>query len=244
MLTTLLFDLDGTLLPLDNDQFMKGYFQRLVSRVSHLLDKDRFVQQLWASTEAMVLSDDPSKTNEQVFKEDFLGKSGLREEQIWPIFVDFYQGEFQMLSHLTRPTPLARQLVRTAIDKGYTAVLATNPLFPRAAIEARMKWAGIADLPFALVTTLEEMHFCKPNPNYFREILQKIGKRPEECMMIGNDGYEDMIAAKLGLQTYLVTDCLIDRNLQPDCITEQGTLQDLLEFIERLPDRTAQGNCR
>lgn len=236
MLNTLLFDLDGTLLPMDNDEFTRGYFKYLVPHVMHLVEQDKFIKLLWASTEKMVRDDDPSKTNEQVFKEDFLSKSGIREEELWPILMDFYEKEFPGLSHLANPTALSRVVVQAAIDKGYSVVVATNPLFPRAAIEARMKWAGVHDLPFTLVTTLEEMHFCKPNPNYYREILQKIGKKPEECMMIGNDGYEDMVSGKLGLQTYLVTDCLIDRNMLTGLIQHQGSMQDLLEFIKGLPD--------
>ncbi|MFC4769290.1 HAD family hydrolase [Effusibacillus consociatus] len=236
MLNTLLFDLDGTLLPMDNDEFTRGYFKHLVPHVVHLLDQEKFIAQLWASTEEMVRNDDASKTNEEVFKEDFLSKISIREEDIWPVLLDFYQKEFGALSHLASPTPLSRQVVQTAIEKGYSVVLATNPLFPRSAIEARMKWAGVDDLPFDLVTTLEEMHFCKPNPNYYREILQKIGKMPEECMMIGNDGYEDMVAGKLGMQTYLVTDCLIDRNLLSDFVDHQGTMEKLLEFVKKLPE--------
>jgi FMN phosphatase YigB (HAD superfamily) len=239
MLNTLLFDLDGTLLPMDNNHFTQGYFRQLAPHMMHLLDQDKFIKLLWSSTETMVRSDDPSKTNEQVFKEDFLAKSGLREEEVWPILVDFYKKEFPGLHHLANPSPVARKVVETAIDKGYTVVLATNPLFPRTAIEARMEWAGVADLPFALVTTLEEMHYCKPNPNYYREILGKIGKQPEECMMIGNDGYEDMVAGKLGMQTFLVTDCLIERDMLTGLIQQQGSIQDLLEFINGLPERTA-----
>lgn len=235
MLNTLLFDLDGTLLPMDNDEFAKGYLKHLVPRMVHLIDKDKVIDMIWASTETMVRSEDLQKTNEQVFKEHFLQTSGLAEEDIWPILLDFYQGEFRDLSHLTQPTQLSRQVVQAAIDKGYDVVVATNPLFPRTAIEARMEWAGIADLPFKLVTTLEEMHACKPNPSYYREILQLIGRKPEECMMIGNDAYEDMVAGKLGMQTYLVTDCLIERNRLSDLITHEGTMDDLLAFIKSLP---------
>lgn len=238
MLNTLLFDLDGTLLPMDHNRFTQGYLRRLAPSITHLLDPNKFIQLLWSSTETMVRSDDSSKTNEQVFKEDFLAKSGLREEEVWPIFLDFYKNEFPALHHLATPSPVSRKVVETAIEKGYTVVLATNPLFPRTAIETRMEWAGVADMPFALVTTLEEMHFCKPNPNYYREILEKIGKRPEECMMIGNDGYEDMVAGKLGMQTFLVTDCLIERNMLTGLIQQQGSIQDLLEFINGLPEQT------
>ncbi|BCJ86959.1 HAD family hydrolase [Effusibacillus dendaii] len=239
MINTLLFDLDGTLLPMDQEKFTKGYFKYLIPHVMHLLDREKVVGQLWASTEKMVRSDDPDKTNEEVFKEHFLSETGLREADIWPIFLDFYAGEFGELSHLTDPNPLSRTVVQTAVEKGYEVALATNPLFPRSAIEARMRWAGVADMPFKLVTTMEEMHFCKPNPNYYREILQKIDKQPSECMMIGNDGYEDMVAAKLGMRTYLVTDCLIEENLVPEWIHQQGSMHELLTFIESLPELNA-----
>jgi FMN phosphatase YigB (HAD superfamily) len=236
-LTTLLFDLDGTLLPMDNDVFTKGYFKRLIPRVAHLIEPERFVQQLWASTAAMVKNDDPTLTNEEVFKRDFLTAVGGTEEQYFPPVMDFYAGEFGDLIHLTEPTPLAREICQAAMEKGYRLVLATNPLFPRVATEHRMRWAGVEDVPFEWVTTYENSHFCKPNPNYYREILEKIGAEPDECMMIGNDAVEDLIAGTLGMKTYLVTDCAIapeEKHLSSD---HQGSLQDLLAFVRvELPD--------
>jgi len=237
-ITTLLFDLDGTLLPMDNEHFTRGYFKRLVPHMAHLIEPDAFVKQIWASTEAMVRNDDPNLTNEQVFKEHFLTALNAREEDYWPVVNDFYAGEFGDLCDLSQPTPVAREIVEAAVRKGYKVVLATNPLFPRAATLHRMRWANIHDLPFELVTTYENSHFCKPNPNYYREILQKIGAAPESCMMIGNDAFEDLIAGRLGLTTYLVTDCTIEA---PDAgerlpYDHQGSLQDLLRFItEELP---------
>lgn len=234
-ITTILFDLDGTLLPMDNDHFTKGYFKRLVPHVAHLLGPDEFVKQLWKSTEMMVRNDDWNLTNEQVFKQDFLTAINLKEEDVWPIVDRFYAGEFGELSHLAQPTPLARQICEAAIAKGYNLVLATNPLFPSEATQHRMKWAGIADLPFELVTTYENSHFCKPNPNYYREIVQKIGTSPETCMMVGNDSYEDLIAGKLGMKTYYVTDCAIEEGKALP-FDHKGTLHDLLQFIrEELP---------
>ena len=43
-LTTVLFDLDGTLLPMDNESFTRGYFKLLAAKlISHgyRLDRDR-----------------------------------------------------------------------------------------------------------------------------------------------------------------------------------------------------------
>ncbi|TCP53790.1 FMN phosphatase YigB (HAD superfamily) [Tumebacillus sp. BK434] len=229
-LTTLLFDLDGTLLPMDNDRFTKGYFKHLASSVAHLLPPEQFVAQVWASTKAMVKSDDALLSNEQVFKADFLQSLPVDEAAFFPIIDAFYAKQFGELSHLSEPTPLAREILLAALDKGYQLVLATNPLFPRQATLHRMRWAGIDDLPFALVTTYEDSHFCKPNPNYYREIVQKLGVSSESCMMIGNDAYEDLIAGTVGMQTYWVQngEAAPEQRLPFD---QQGTLQDLLEYV-------------
>ncbi|PWK13824.1 HAD family hydrolase [Tumebacillus permanentifrigoris] len=227
---TLLFDLDGTLLPMDNDHFTRGYFKRLVPRMAHLLPPETFLSQLLKSTDMMVRNNDPELTNEQVFKNDFLPAVNGREEDFWPSIEAFYAGEFGELIELSQPTSLAREICEAALHKGYQLVLATNPLFPRAATEHRMRWAGVEHIPFAFVTTYENSHFCKPNPNYYQEMVQKLGVAPESCMMIGNDAFEDLIAGTLGMQTYLVTDCLkTGENDLP--FTHKGTLADLLNFV-------------
>jgi FMN phosphatase YigB (HAD superfamily) len=236
-LTALLFDLDGTLLPMDNERFTKGYFKHLAARVAHLLPPEQFIAQVLSSTKAMVKNDDPNLTNEQVFKSDFLGALNAKADDYFPLLEDFYAKEFGELSHLSDPTPLAREICLTALEKGYKLVLATNPLFPRQATEHRMRWAGIADVPFELVTTYEESHFCKPNPNYYREIAQKIGVPAESCMMIGNDPFEDLMAGTVGMQTYWVNDHSAIENGKQLPFDHQGTLEDLLRFIRQdLPD--------
>lgn len=235
MLTFLLFDLDGTLLPMDNDQFTRGYFKQLVPSMAHLVEPETFLAQLMKSTEFMVRNDEADRTNEEVFKHHFLSGVQGKEADFWPTVEAFYANEFGELSHLTQPTGLARMICEAALAKGYKLVLATNPLFPRVATEHRMRWAHLEDLPFELVTTYENSHFCKPNPNYYREIVQKIGATPESCMMIGNDAFEDGIAGTLGMQTYLVTDCLKESEKQLP-FTHKGTLEDLLRFVrEELP---------
>ncbi|KEO83035.1 HAD family hydrolase [Tumebacillus flagellatus] len=234
-LNTLLFDLDGTLLPMDNDHFTRGYFKKLVPHVAHLLPPETFLAQLMKSTEHMVRNNDPELTNEQAFKQHFVAAVGGLEEDFWPVVEDFYAGEFGELIELSQPNALAREICEAAVAKGYRVVLATNPLFPRAATEHRMRWANVQDIPFEFVTTYENSHFCKPNPNYYAEIVQKLGVSPENCMMIGNDAFEDLIAGTLGMQTYLVTDCLKEGEKQLP-FTHKGTLADLLMFVrDELP---------
>ncbi|MBX6353127.1 MAG: HAD family hydrolase [Thermoflavifilum sp.] len=234
-LTALLFDLDGTLLPMDLDEFMKGYFKELIPHIAHVVDREKIVKQIWDATMDMIQNEDPNTLNIDVFKKSFFAATGLSEEQIWPLFDEFYENVFGILRHLTQPTDISREICRTAVDKGYDLVIATNPIFPERAIRHRMAWAGIDDIPFRLVTTMENSHFCKPNPKYYVEILDKLGKSPFECIMFGNDVQEDGIAGKVGMQTFLVKDCLIDHGDSRIDFTHEGSLEDVLRFVQDLP---------
>lgn len=236
-LTTLLFDLDGTLLPFELDSFMRGYFSALVPRVAHLIDHERFVRAIWSATESMVRNEDPGLTNMDKFKLAFFAAANVEESEIWPIFEAFYVGPFDELRHLTQPSPISREICRVAVDKGYQLVLATNPIFPREAVERRMAWGGIGDVPFQLVTTMEDMHYCKPSPKYYMEITERLQVSPHECMMFGNDVQEDGVAGKLGMQTYLVDDFVIDRGVGHIEFSHRGSLADALAFVQALPVR-------
>ncbi|MBX5436805.1 MAG: HAD family hydrolase [Alicyclobacillaceae bacterium] len=235
---TLLFDLDGTLLPMDLNEFLQGYFSAIIPHVRHLVAPESFVQHVWQATMDMMRNEDPTSTNLAVFKQRFLSESGLREEDIWPIFDKFFRDSFGELQRLTRPTNIAREICRCALYKGYRLVLATNPIFPEEAVRQRMHWAGVGDVPFALVTTMEHMHFCKPNPKYYIEILDRLGLQPKQCMMFGNDVQEDGAAGFVGISTFLVTDCLVDHGLGHYEFMHTGSLEDVLHFVQRLPDRT------
>ena len=232
MIKTLLFDLDGTLLNVDIDYFLEQYIRALAPRLAHKMPPERFARQLMGSSMALIQNTDPAKTNQQKFIEDFFGKTGLSVEETMPIFDDFYANDFPRLKHHSRTDPNARRVVEAAVKKGYEVVLATNPVFPMSAIRERMRWADVDDFDYRLVTAYEEMHFCKPYPQYYTEILGRIGRRPEECLMVGNDVDEDLSAARLGMKTYLVQDCLLNRNNIAYSAHAEGKLADLAEFVE------------
>jgi phosphoglycolate phosphatase-like HAD superfamily hydrolase len=58
MITTVLFDLDGTLLPMDQDAFTRGYFKFLAAKLApHGYEPKQLVEAIWTGTEAMVRND-------------------------------------------------------------------------------------------------------------------------------------------------------------------------------------------
>lgn len=228
-----LFDLDGTLLPMRMNHFLEAYLGRLSRRFAAAVEPQHFIRVLLQATGAMIKNTDPAKTNEDVFRESFFPAIGADPAEMMPELQNFYETEFPHLGEYTAPTPLAREIVRAALARGYDLVLATNPIFPQVAIRERMRWAGIGDLPFVLVTDYERMHFCKPRPEYYAEIAHRVGVDPRDCLMVGNDLAEDMVAAELGMATFLVEDCLIGDNGDPAHVHHRGRLPDLLEFFQK-----------
>ncbi|HHV61858.1 MAG TPA: HAD family hydrolase [Firmicutes bacterium] len=236
MIKAILFDLDGTLLNYDPDVFLGQYLKALAAKVSGIVAPDRFIRQLIASTEAMVRNTDASRTNREVFMEDFFPKIGIEPARLMPVFDEFYANEFRSLKAFVKAVPEARSIIETTLRSGIDVVIATNPVFPEVAIRERLRWAGIDDFPYKLVTSYEIMHFCKPNEAYYEEILDIIDRRPEECLMVGNDVDEDLPAANLGIRTFLVKDCLIIRNNNAGTAgtgraSFVGSFSDLADFI-------------
>ena len=230
----ILFDLDGTLLPMDQDLFMKYYFGSLAAKlVPHGYDKDTLVNNVWAGTKAMVMNNG-SKTNEEAFWDTFCTLVGKDCRPDMPIFDFFYRNEFAATKNACQPTPAAKEVIDLIKASGKRLILATNPLFPAIATENRITWAGLAKEDFELITTYENSSYCKPNPKYYAEILEKTGLKPEECLMVGNNAEEDMIADTLGMKVFLLTDCLINEKNADISKYPQGGFEELKTFITKL----------
>ena len=229
-----LFDLDGTLLPMDQDVFIKDYFGRMAKKLApYGYDPNILVKAIHAGMGAMV-GNDGSCTNEEAFWNAFTSILGERAKEDIPLFDDYYKNEFQEVRHSCGFLPEAAEMVRAIRAKGYRVILATNPMFPRIATESRMRWAGLEPDDFEIYTTYEDWHYCKPNLKYYEEILERAGLQPEECLMVGNDVAEDMITEQLGMKVFLVPADLINKENKDISVFPQGSLSDLLSYIGTL----------
>ncbi len=207
MIKAILFDLDDTLIHNPMDAFIPAYFSALTKKVAALVPPQKFIEQLQASTRAMIKNNDPARTNAEIFDADFFPKLGFAREQLMPVFDDFYAREYRDLCVYVQPIDAARDVVARAFERKHHVVIATNPLFPRTAIVQRLEWGGLDRFDYALVTDYETMHACKPNPVYYREIVARIGVEPSECVMVGNEVANDIAPArKAGLKTFWITD--------------------------------------
>lgn len=233
-ITTILFDLDGTLLPMDQDTFIKAYFGGLAKKlVPHGYESESLFKAIWDGTIAMV-KNTGEKNNEAVFWDVFSSRYGEKAKQDICYFDEFYANDFCHVQKACGYNPKAAGMIKAVKDKGFRVVLATNPLFPSTATEQRITWAGLKPSDFELFTTYENSNYCKPNPDYYTDIMKKLGVTPEECLMVGNDVGEDMIADKLGAKVFLLTDCLINKDDADISIYPNGSFDELFAFINTL----------
>lgn len=229
-----LFDLDGTLLPMNMDEFTTGYFGMLAKKLEpYGYEAKLLVDAIWTGTAAMVKNNQEC-TNEDAFWNKFaeiLGKHVINDKVV---FEDFYANEFQQAIKFCHPTALANESVKLCKQLGLRTVLATNPIFPDIATRSRISWAGLELSDFELYTTYEKETSCKPNLAYYRSILERIGLQPEECIMVGNDVAEDMIASKLGMKVFLITDYMLNKKNEDYSMYPQGSFVQFMEWIKEI----------
>lgn len=233
-ITTVLFDLDGTLLPMDQDIFTKTYFSLLAKKLAPLgYEPNALIEGIWAGTKAMVKNDGRG-TNEEIFWEDFCSRFGPQAKDDLPAFDAFYREDFHHVQQSCGFEPHAAEVVSLCKELGLRVALATNPIFPAIATEQRIAWAGLTTEDFALYTTYENSSHCKPNIEYYREVLSALGAKAEECLMVGNDVDEDMIAETLGMSVFLLTPCMLNRSEKDVSAYPQGDFEALKTFLKAL----------
>lgn len=235
-LNTILFDLDGTLLPMDMSVFEREYFKKLCRKLERYFSSEKTIDYIWSATYEMISNINPNLTNVDVFMDKFCEFSNSDREEMLNVFSDFYDNEYKELGKLFSPSFYMVEAVKILKNKAYVMAVATNPIFPLKAIHERIRWAGFNPDDFSLITSFENMHFCKPHIDYYREVLWMLGKNPEACLMVGNDVEEDLVAKKLGIKTFLIKDYAINRNNIPVISDFMGNYEDFYNFVQALPD--------
>lgn len=230
----ILFDLDGTLLPLDEKLFVDIYFTELSKVFSEYnIESNKLVEAIWTATHE-IIKNDGKRTNEEAFWEKFKSIINIDLSNVKEVLEKFYANEFfTKLKKCSAENNLAKVAVNLAKKNGRKVVLATNPVFPIDAL-VRLKWTGLDIDDFDYVTHYSNSSFSKPNPKYYLDLCKKLNVEPKDCLMIGNDERQDIFAASsAGMNCYLVTDYLYT---YPECKVncEKGSFKDLIEKLKTL----------
>ena len=234
MITTVLFDLDGTLLPMDQDVFLGTYFKGLATKLAPYGYEPKKLMDVVLSGTAAMIANNGEKTNEVVFWDLFTSRFGENSRNDGPTFEEFYLNEFQDARNVCGFNPRAAETVKKIKESGLRVALATNPLFPAIATESRIRWAGLSPDDFEFYTTYENVRYSKPNLGYYREITEKLGVSPEECLMVGNDVRDDMVVVDIGMKVFLLTDWLINKDGIDISRYPNGNFDELMDYIRNL----------
>lgn len=231
------FDLDGTLLPMELEGFLQGYFGRLGE---YAAARGEDAKQMLGAVNTGVKAMTGNKgegTNADVFWRKFSELMGERwETRDWgAFFTEFYEGPFGEIGQTMVANPAAARAVRTLKDKGYPLVLTTMPLFPREAVEWRLRWAGVDPADFERITVFDNSCSAKPHLDYYEENVKALGVPAEDVLMVGNNTVEDLAFCKLGADAFLVTDCLLDSVGFDLSTVRHGSLEEFADWVESLP---------
>jgi FMN phosphatase YigB (HAD superfamily) len=235
------FDLDGTLIDVDMQRFVAGYLRRLTEHMSRQVDPMQAARVLHQAVAAMFANTDAERTLESILFEVLNVEIAMSSQQYEEYLEQFCQNDLQSLRPLVRAHPLSSQLVDSSLSNGWKVVLATNPIFPRPVVDARLAWGDLDGDLFHHITSYETAHFCKPSPAFFEELLDLLQVPAENCLMVGNDPLHDLSASQVGMQTCLLTPWRIKRpgaSFKADWL---GSHEDLLKMLASVGPAPSQG---
>ena len=229
MIKAILLDLDNTLLKNPDHTFALTYLS-----IAEAFFRERWgiqdVAQLFVqSIKAMSNHRDMHTSNTMLRATLLANKTQHPLEKVNADLSTFYESMFPDLRPCVEPIPGVRAVVDDFINRDYAVVIATNPLYPAIAIQQKLIWAGLSPNldDYAFVTTADNMHYVKPDPAYYAEILARIGIEPDETVMVGDSTRNDLHPAQqLNIHTYHIT--------APDDAT-QGSIKHFHQISTQQP---------
>lgn len=240
---TVLFDLDDTLINNNAEQFTRVYLGLLGKYLQQKIDSKIMVPALLKGTRKMIEKNVISGTLEETFDNYFYPKIGLSKSDIANLIHDFYQNVFPILQSETSPRPDAVEIVKECLSRGWKVAVATNPLFPIAAVHHRLKWAGLNpdEVPFEVITSFESFHFAKPQPAFFAEVAARVDIFDQPIVMIGNDLKDDIIpAVNTGVPSYWLLNNNDDPSIKlpENCVS--GEMSEIIPWLEGIEAKRDQ----
>ncbi len=191
MIRGLLVDLDNTLVGIDVDAFIERYTAAVAARVAPG-QPDRGQAVIAGATYRMLTQRDTGRTNRDRLLEALAAEVGDDAADLWRRLEEASTAVLPTLRTLAHPLPGARETVLEARRRGLRVALATNPIYPRAVIVERMRWAGLDEGDVDHVASLEVSTDTKPHAAYFAGLAEALGLDLAQCLMVGDDPDQDI----------------------------------------------------
>lgn len=198
---TLLIDLDGTLVR--QSFWVQPHFTlKALLRVRKIIGTWAALKYYFVSARAF-RAKNPGLSNAERVRTALANELKQSKESIEASIREIEHAIFPEMQRYFRPVPEAQQFIEWAKSR-YRLILATNPIWTLGPINLRVKWAGIDPGIFEYITHSEVMTACKPNVEYYEQILKRQSLDPKDCIMIGNERTNDGNASKLGIRTFIL----------------------------------------
>lgn len=208
MIKAILFDLDGTLIPIPGDTWDNVIFQDY-KRVGtkNGFDGTQFLAAILSGYKA-ALQSTGEETIFQVYDKGFRKVLDHDFHQVEQMLEEYYRGKFnEVKNHMILNLDLKENFKKLK-EQGLKLVLATNPMMPLCSVESRLNWVNLTASDFDLITHYKNTQCGKSHLAYWNHVLAAIGVQPNEALMVGNSTKEDAKAADAGCPVILLTDCL------------------------------------
>ena len=234
MIRAIFFDLDGTLIGMDEPLFDRIYFSTLTKHlIPYGYDPKKTQMGIYKGVEAM-MKNNSGKSNEEVFWDTFNAIMGKDCKVDIAYFDEYYRTQFHNTLEACKRIEQSRKVIDYCRENFEYIVLSTNPLFPAIATEIRMGLSDLKPSDFDLVTTYENFGFCKPNPKYFLELMRRFNLKPEEVLVVGNNTLEDCeCALSVGVKGILLKGYII-YNPKAEHTFEEIEIEDLIDYLKKL----------
>lgn len=232
---TICFDLDGTLVEM-NPLFKAPLLTMSMIRFFHVIPPWKFFKSFKIAVKTM-LHHQEDQSNFSIFVKSLSAQSNLKDETlIKKAIQEILEIDFPKLKIFFYPVKDAKQTLKIAQELGFNIILATNPVFPRKAVETRLMGGGFKSEDFPLMTHAENMTRCKPKVEYYKELLIRFNLDPQECLMIGNDVKKDTPAFDVGMKTFILSSGAKDlkKTLMHPKINYAGTHLELQALLKKL----------
>ncbi len=211
--------------------FIPRYVAGFHACCDDLVAYDPLQRAMRAGIHLLLETEDGQSSNEARLFSFLAGQLQLDEDLLRERFARFLASGIEPLADAIHPIAEAVRIVDYCHQARIPLVLATNPVFPQALIEARCRWSGLDIGQFDLLTSLENSRYCKPQSGYFNDVASKIGVDPRRCLMVGNDTSHDLSAAEVGMTTWLVDTYLFERGRSSWVADHRGDHRQLFDFL-------------
>jgi phosphoglycolate phosphatase-like HAD superfamily hydrolase len=130
MIKNILFDLDGTLLPVNQDEFVIKVMSVMEDELKKTdLDSTDFLKGMLKGIDTIVKESNGSCTNEELFWTIFNKYSNIEAKKAKDFFVNFYNGAYLLATETVVYNTKIADAVTFLKNKGYNLVLALLRFF-------------------------------------------------------------------------------------------------------------------